>query len=371
MMKILMVSKALLSGAYHAKLDEMNKQGANITLVIPQKWGRQKPEKTSSPNYEVIVNKAVFHGKNHFHYYSGLFNKINFTDFDLIHIDEEHFSFVTYQILRLAIKNDVRSIFFTWQNINKKYPPPFCWTEEFVLKNADGAIAGNKESSEILKEKGIKNSVAVIPQFGVDENKFMKNSDKKRSELNISKKDFVIGYAGRFVREKGISDILKAVKEIVGICNYKILLIGSGPEEKYLVEESNKYGIRENLIVKQQVESEKMPSYFNCMDCLVLPSWTLNNWKEQFGRVLIEAMACEVPVIGSDSGEIPNVIGDSGIIFKEKDVNSLADAINSLWGNSELRERFAQKARARVLSNFTQKIIASKTIIFYEQVLGA
>jgi L-malate glycosyltransferase len=75
--------------------------------------------------------------------------------------------------------------------------------------------------------------------------------------------------------------------------------------------------ISDNIRVVNSIPSSQVPDYLNCMDCLVLPSCTIKKWKEQFGRILIETMACKVPVIGFDSGEIPNAIGDCGLIFKE------------------------------------------------------
>jgi glycosyltransferase involved in cell wall biosynthesis len=106
------------------------------------------------------------------------------------------------------------------------------------------------------------------------------------------------------------------------------------------------------------------------MDCLVLPSRTTKKWKEQFGRVLIEAMACEVPVIGSDSGEIPNVIGESGLIFKEGDVDDLASKLKLLITNMDLRVELAGKGRQRVLKHFTQEKVAKETYKIYQKMMS-
>jgi glycosyltransferase involved in cell wall biosynthesis len=106
------------------------------------------------------------------------------------------------------------------------------------------------------------------------------------------------------------------------------------------------------------------------MDCLVLPSRTTRKWKEQFGRVLIEAMACEVPVIGSDSGEIPNVIGDSGLVFKEGDVGDLSSKLEVLINNKDVRVELARKGRQRVLNNFTQEKAAEETYKIYQKMLS-
>ena len=202
----------------------------------------------------------------------------------------------------------------TWQNIYKKYPFPFSWLERYNLKNADYAIAGNESISNILVRKGFdKERISLIP-LGTDTLLFRKmDSTELRSRLRLEV--FTIGYLGRLVEEKGILDLL------------------------------------------------------NCMDCIVLPSRTTKKWKEQFGRVLTEAMSCEVPVVGSDCGEIPNVLGDCGLIFKEGCVDDLSSKIKLLLNNKDLRMELSKKGRQRVLDNFTQEIVARETYKIYQKMI--
>jgi glycosyltransferase involved in cell wall biosynthesis len=98
---------------------------------------------------------------------------------------------------------------------------------------------------------------------------------------------------------------------------------------------------------------------------LVLPSLSRPNWVEQFGRVLIEAMACGVPVVGSASGEIPWVIGDAGVLFPEGDIEALAQALQELIDDEGRRAQLAEKGRARVLGQFTQAQVAEATARVY------
>jgi len=101
------------------------------------------------------------------------------------------------------------------------------------------------------------------------------------------------------------------------------------------------------------------------MDALVLSSRTLPNWKEQFGRVLVEAMACGVPVIGARSGEIPHVIGDAGLIVPEEDSDALRAGLLQLMQDDELRRDLGRRGRQRVLERFTQAQIAAETVDVY------
>ena len=91
-------------------------------------------------------------------------------------------------------------------------------------------------------------------------------------------------------------------------------------------------------------------------------------WVEFFGRVLIEGMACEVPVIGSDSGEIPNVIGDAGLVFPEEDVEALADRLRRIIQDKSLRLQLIQRGLERV-KEFMWETIAQQTYEVYRELL--
>lgn len=368
-MRVVMISKALVVGAYHAKLDELARLGVELFLIVPPAWGGLTLEKREGNGYQIYPLNIFFSGQNHLHFYRGIGVLIDIIKPDIVHIDEEHYSFVTYQVMRLARKEGAKTLFFTWQNIYKKYPFPFSYFERFNFRNASAALAGNHEAVEVLKKKGFKKEIFEIPQFGVDTDRFKKMDDTRaREQVGIKNDDFVIGYMGRLVEEKGIDNLLEALTNLS--VNVKLLLIGSGPCKSKILEKANHPGIKGRVIMIDQVPSLDVPRYMNCMDCLVLPSLTKSNWKEQFGRVLVEAMACEVPVIGSNSGEIPTVLGDAGLIFQEGDSNDLLNQIELLVKDNTLKKKLGEKGRQRVLDNYTQKKIAEATYNAYNRILG-
>jgi len=110
------------------------------------------------------------------------------------------------------------------------------------------------------------------------------------------------------------------------------------------------------------------------MDTLVLPSETTYQfktlsaagWKEQFGHVLIEAMACKVPVIGSDSGEIPNVIKTDGLVFPEGDAAALAERLALLMAQPEQQQTLAELGYRRAMSEYTNRALAERLLAFYQ-----
>ncbi|KMW70854.1 hypothetical protein WN50_32145, partial [Limnoraphis robusta CS-951] len=108
---------------------------------------------------------------------------------------------------------------------------------------------------------------------------------------------------------------------------------------------------------------------------------TAVGWKEQFGHVLIEAMACKVPVIGSDSGEIPHVIGEAGVVFPEGKAEALGDCIRQLMENPQQAEKLAlrgyeprfeklyQSSLSRAVSKILSKIALQHPINSFLRVL--
>jgi glycosyltransferase involved in cell wall biosynthesis len=147
-------------------------------------------------------------------------------------------------------------------------------------------------------------------------------------------------------------------------------LAGAGPEHGALLALAGRLGLGERFTMEARIPSTEMPDFYRSLDCLVLASRTLPNWTEQFGRVLIEAMACGVPVISSTSGEAPNVVGEAGLIFPEGDAEALAGHLRALLADPNLRARLANAGRERVLAHFTQKAVAAATVEFYESLVN-
>ncbi len=104
------------------------------------------------------------------------------------------------------------------------------------------------------------------------------------------------------------------------------------------------------------------------MDVLVLPSRTTPVWKEQYGRVLLEAMVCQVPIVGSDSGAIPEVVGPAGLIFPEGNVDQLVRSLNTLYASPELAQRYGQAGYAQAIAGYSQEAIATRLLEVYQQV---
>jgi glycosyltransferase involved in cell wall biosynthesis len=180
----------------------------------------------------------------------------------------------------------------------------------------------------------------------------------------------VIGYVGRMVEEKGVVDLSAAFEALPESLGAQLLLVGDGVLRKPIEERLRRRGLDQRVFFTGRIPFHHVPSHLKCMDVLVLPSRTTGKWKEQFGHVLAEAMASGVPVIGSDSGAIPEVVGDAGLIFPEGNTGSLTDCLIRLIGNDTLREDLALRGRERVSCLYADETVAQQTYQFYRDLLG-
>lgn len=367
-MRILMISKALVAGTSQRKLEELAKCPAvELTLVTPPYWQRddgskQKLERLYTTGYRMIVTPMAFNGNFHLHYYPRLSKIMREVRPDVVHIDEEPYNFSTFQAMRLARQHKASALFFTWQNLYRTYPPPFRQMELYNYRHAAFALAGNQEATEVLQHKGYHGPTRIIPQFGFDTEIY------KRTEPRPTRAPgdpFIIGSIGRFVENKGLPLLVEALTTLPEYC--RVVFIGNGPMKSVLEEQANSLGVAERVTFKASVPTPEVPKEMQRIDTFVLPSLTRPNWKEQFGRVLAEAMACETPVIGSSSGEIPNVIGDAGLVFQEGNVQALVACIRRLLDDSELYTQLAIRGRQRVLEHYTQEQIAKQTYQVYQE----
>ena len=278
------------------------------------------------------------------------------------------------QLLGLKAKN----IFFTWWNLPYELKFPIALLEKFNLNNSHGIISGNQDGAEVLRQRGYQGKIKVMPQLGVDERLFTPQQQPElASKLGIKSDDFVVGFVGRFVPEKGLLTLLQALVTIKDK-PWKLLLLGRGELQAELIKITTENNLRERVIFVESVPHAQVTDYINLMNTLVLPSettykfktLTAAGWKEQFGHVLIEAMACKVPVIGSDSGEIPHVIGDAGLVFPEGDIPALANCLVQLIDQPDFAQSIGEKGYEKAMNKYTNKALAQQQFEFYQELIN-
>jgi glycosyltransferase involved in cell wall biosynthesis len=278
------------------------------------------------------------------------------------------------RLLGLKAKN----LFFTWWNLPYRLKLPVSLLQAYNLRHTDGIIVGNQDGAEILKQQGYQGPMRVMPQLGVDATRFRPQPQPAlKRQLGLATDEFVVGFVGRFVPEKGLTTLFKALAQLQHL-PWKLVLLGRGPLRASLEQVALEQGIDHRIGWIESVPHDAVPDYINLMDVLVLPSettydfktLTATGWKEQFGHVLIEAMACRVPVIGSDSGEIPHVIQAAGLTFPEGQPAGLAACLQTLMLQPAERQRLAQLGYERALEQYTNQALAQHLLAFYQELLN-
>lgn len=363
-MKILLLHKALVNGAYQKKAEALAAlPGIDLTVIVPPVWqearsGIQPLERAHTAGYELIVAPIWFNGHHHIHRYPTLGAIVRQVRPDIFHVDEEPFNLATAEAFWWAERVGARALFVTWATVYRKYPPPFSLFERYTHRHAAAAIAGNTDALAVLQRRGFAGPTAIVP-LAIDPGLYPPHEGGRTGP-------FTIGFLGRLVREKGAHVLLAAAAALRG--NWRVVIVGSGVEESTLREQAARSGIADRVEFVPQVPSSDVPSWLQRLDVLAVPSLTIPTWKEQFGRVIIEAMASRVAVVGSDSGEIPRVIADAGLITPEGDVAALAAALQDLLDDEPRRIALAEAGRARALAYYTWDHVARQYRDLYESV---
>ena len=365
-MKVLLLSKALLALEYRKKLTALGElPGLEVVAAGPRYWGaagsRQQFEDGPCDGFAMEFLDCRFNGRFHLHHFRGLGRLLDRVRPDLVHIDEEPYNLAAGLAAYAARRRRIPSVFFAWQNLVRRYPPPFAQIERYCYRTC-GAIAGTSQAAAVLRTKGYCGPVANIPQFGVDPVHFAPSG----GGIDVDP-DLVVGYAGRLVPEKGLATLLAAAALLDP--PPRLRFAGSGPLADELRRAGSDGPLAGRIQVLGHLNSERMPGFLNSIQVLVLPSLDRTNWKEQFGRVLIEAMACGRAVVGSDSGAIPLVIGSCGLIVRQGDPGALAAALTRLR-SARVRRELGHSGRQRVLENYTHSSVAAASAEFYRRILS-
>jgi glycosyltransferase involved in cell wall biosynthesis len=305
----------------------------------------------------------------HFLSYGSRLRDIVRERWDLVHSWEEPYVFAGYQIAKW-VRSDVPMVFWTAQNLPKRYPPPFNYFERTCLNRCSGWLACGHTTVSNLAQRGYGSKPHGVFPLGVDIDVFRPDKASGRNmrrSLGWSETGPpVVGYLGRFVPEKGVQLLTQSLDRLRS--PWRALIVGGGPLESRLREWGKRFP-DDRVRVVTGVPHNEVPAYVCAMGMLAAPSQTAPHWREQLGRMIIEAMASGVPVIGSDSGEIPYVIGDAGLVLPEAETAAWTDGMAKLLDSPKLQADLAARGLDRARSMFAWSCIARRHLQFFDQLL--
>ncbi|MBU1110444.1 glycosyltransferase family 4 protein [Patescibacteria group bacterium] len=381
-MKVLIISHAY-TASYNRrdKLSRLSKhkQVDELAVVIPRNWrdrmqeiSRKYEKVPADDSYRVYQLDPYFNSVQNRYLYCSLKLSQVVKEFkpDIIHVEQELHDWLLWEVVLLnRLFWHRKLVVFVWENIARRFNPIKRLVIKFVAAQVSHFICGNQAATGVVKRYSRDRQFTVLPQFGVDTQRFspLDVTDLKR-DLKLENK-FIIGFVGRYVKEKGIHTLMAAIEELArekSIPEFNLVLISSMQPPEWLKQQAQ--GLGGKVHFASSVPHEDFPRYMNLLDVLVLPSETQNDWKEQFGRVMVEAMACGVPVVGSSSGAIPEVVGKYGLIFQEQDFNDLAQKLNELMTDSDKLKQLKKEVRPYVVENLTHEMIAQKTVEVWQKI---
>lgn len=372
--RLLTIGHSYVVAANRRLAHEMARQGGRewvVTAVAPRAYRGDlrridvEPIPEEADTLEALA--VAFDRWPHAMRYRGLAPVLE-SGWDVVHCWEEPYVYAASQVARLAPPSS-RIVFATFQNIRKRYPWPLSAFEKTAMSRADGWIAFGETVRGALSRSPLysgRASRVIAP--GIDTCAFRPDAAAARAiraQIGWQERDLVVGFAGRFVPQKGLFTLMNALRG--SRSDWRALFVGGGPLERELRRFADRHAGR--VHVATGVPHAEVPRWLNAMTILCAPSRTTGRWREQFGRMLIEAMACGVPVVASDSGEMPFVVANTGTIVPERDVSAWTAALDTLLQDGELRRERSAAGRARAEERFAWPVIARAHLEFFAELL--
>lgn len=368
-MRIAVISHTYMVRANRGKLEALAGTGGHqILVVVPRRWMTRDTrqhfsvESSNEQSLSLVALGSWSLGSGSLVTYSplALFRLLRRFRPDLVHLEEEPWSIAALQSCLICKVCRIPLVLFTWENIDRRLPLPFRIIQRWVLRHSRAAVAGNSEAMTLLERRGFAGAIIVLPQLGVDTTLFHPGPAR-------APRRFVVGYVGRLVKQKGLLVLLEAVARLSA--DMRLTVVGTGPFRDEFLSKAKELGLEGRLELLEGVSHQDVPRHIRAMSVLVLPSLTTPQWKEQFGHVLIEAMSSEVPVVGSESGAIPEVIKEAGLVVPEGNVKALADALVRLSCSPAFAADLGRRGRERVLAEYTNEVVANRLAVFWGSAL--
>ncbi|WP_148266754.1 glycosyltransferase [Methanocella arvoryzae] len=281
---------------------------------------------------------------------------------DILHAAETYNGY-SYQAARVKTGMKKKLVLTVWENV------PFLTLHRFrgglsnekvvsyVRDNTDIFIAVTERAKNALIIEGVNEERIRVVPAGIDTDRFTPGpaDEGLLKTLGISGDDFTILFVGRLTREKGIYDMLYAARLVSrdpDLSKVKFLIAGDGPEKSAMNAAIKKLGIEDRVKLAGNFTYDEIPGLYRIAKAFLLPSIPVHWWQEQFGMVLVEAMASGLPVISTMSGSIPEVVGDAGQLIQPADPVSIYDAVRELSKDEAYCKSLAMKARKRAVEQF-------------------
>jgi glycosyltransferase involved in cell wall biosynthesis len=332
--------------------------GWTVTLVVPERWpteyGEFRAEAHPALRGELIALPTIWAGDVPRHLYrASLTAVVRRVRPDVVYAHHEPYGLATYQLLRATRRAGVSTFgFYSAQNILKRRPAPIARAEAAVLRAASFALPVSDAVLDVLRAKGYAGPATVLP-LGVD-------ADALTALAPPDPTAPVLGYVGRLSAEKGVDTLLRALALLPP--RVTAAIAGDGPQRPALEALAAELGVGDRVRWLGYVPHAEVARAYGEMSIVVVPSLTIPSWKEQFGRVVIEALAAGRPVVASDSGELPRLLAATGggWTFPEADAPALAALTTELLADLRSLRSATDTAQRAVVAEYGLPVLADR-----------
>jgi len=369
MRRVLVISHSYLQPTHRGKLRALAARGLEVTVAIPQRWREPWFGRPIDVAWERQGGLEVFplpargmgaKGELSKAKYAGGALKALLRDRrpDLVQVEEEPTTVAAKQVLGAARRLGIPVVLFTHQNVDLQLDWWLRWKHRRMLRKLTGLVAGSDLAGTLARSDAPNLPIAVIPQLG---------ALAPHEPQHVPHEGLAIGFVGRLVPQKGLDNLLQALA-LQRSAKWRLTIVGDGPERERLEQLASELRLAARVRWTGGLPADQVANLWPDLDVLVTPSRSSAQWREANGQVLMEAMANEVAVLGTNSGVIPELIGDAGVVVPDGDLPGLAAALERL-GDVSTRKALAQAARARALRLYSDDAIAERTLEFWKQVV--
>lgn len=367
-MRAVIVSHLYADPANRAKLRSLAGLGVTLAVAVPDRWaatdGRSHGTAWGDDTGVRIVPVPVL-GRmaepGRLHWNRKTLRRL-LTDFrpDLLHIEEEPWTQPAALSLRLARRLGIRAVVSTAESLPRGYSLRQRIRRERSLRLAHGVIATNRLALALATKRRPSVPQLTLPQIGVTPPPAVPRAPHP---------GFAIGFIGRLVPERGLDLLFRGCVGLAG--KWTLTVIGTGPSQEELEALAERLGISARVSWLGALPREAVDQVWPRLDCVVFPARTTERWVATAGRGALHAMANSVAVVGSDSGALPEIVGDAGRIVPEQDVPALAAVLQELYADRSECERLGAAGRRRIMDQFSDAAIADKTLGFWRSLTPA
>src|SRR5690349_2731529 len=358
MHRVLLVSHRYVAADNRGKARALAARGLEVTVAVPQRWREPVLGRLVETSWERQAGVEVFPvhtsapGDVARYRFAGrvLGSLLRDKRPELIQIEEELGTEVTRQVIKAAAKAKIPAFVGVADNVPGNRTGDRGLFAGFrrrrLLRHVRGVVAASGSAASLVRGDRDSVHVTVIPHLGVK----------------------ALGFIGRLVHRKGLDTLLEALTRHRELA-WTLTVVGDGPAREQLEALASARRLAARIRWVGAVSPADVAKTWPLLDVMIQPSRASEAWSEPTGHTVAEAMANEVAVIGSASGAVSEVIGDAGLVVPPDDPDALARAIGGM-ADPETRWSYAEAARARAISRFSDDAVAEASMTFWKELLG-